>query len=196
MHEVAQLLTYGLQNARAGLELVKAALEQNPGCSAELWNMLGDCLFELRRMGDARLAFERALAINPDDVRARYNLAFVHVVMREYRKALVRLAEGLALDRHGVYRERLLHKQNEVLALLVQQSHKRYLGQVDRLAGQGTVGSQRGDLNRDQVGTRSFASNCGSSSNLGQRRSTRAIGFRMMRAMNAWQASINSGTLL
>src|SRR5262249_50338827 len=51
------------------------------------------------------------------------------------------------------------------------------------------------ELNRDQVGTRSFASNSGSSSNLGQRRSIRAIGSRLMRAMKAWQAAIKSGTL-
>src|SRR5262249_50263178 len=52
-----------------------------------------------------------------------------------------------------------------------------------------------GGLNRDQVGTRSLASNSGSSSNLGQRRSIRAIGSRLMRAMKAWQAAIKSGTL-
>ncbi len=40
-------------------------------------------------------------------------------------------------------------------------------------------------LNRNQVGTRSFSSNSGSSSNLGQSRSTRAIGSRLMRAMKA-----------
>src|SRR5262249_35569861 len=50
-------------------------------------------------------------------------------------------------------------------------------------------------LNRDQVGTRSFASNSGSSSNLGQRRSTRATGSRLMRAMKAWQAPSRSGTV-
>src|SRR5262249_40917545 len=52
-----------------------------------------------------------------------------------------------------------------------------------------------GRLNLDQDETRSFASNSGSSSNLGQRRSTRAIGSRLMRSMNAWQAAIKSGTL-
>ena len=41
------------------------------------------------------------------------------------------------------------------------------------------------ELNRDQVGTRSLSSNSGSSSNLGQSRSTRAIGSRLMRAINA-----------
>jgi len=50
-------------------------------------------------------------------------------------------------------------------------------------------------LNRAHGGTRSLASNSGSSSNFGQRRSTRAIGSRLMRSMKAWQAAINSGTL-
>src|SRR5262249_38551371 len=62
-------------------------------------------------------------------------------------------------------------------------------------AGLGNVRITGQDLNRDQVGTRSFASNSGSSSNLGQRRSIRAIGSRLMRAMKAWQAAIKSGTL-
>ena len=41
------------------------------------------------------------------------------------------------------------------------------------------------ELNRNQVGTRSFSSNSGSNSNLGHSRSTRAIGARLMRAINA-----------
>ena len=42
-----------------------------------------------------------------------------------------------------------------------------------------------GWLNPDQVETRSFSSNSGSSSNLGQSRSIRAIGSRLIRSMNA-----------
>lgn len=126
--------------------MAKAALEHNPACSADLWNMLGDCLFLLGRRSESRLEFERALEITPDDVRARYNLAFAHVAAREYQQALVRLAEGLALDRHGTYREQLLHKQGEVLALLAQQNQQRYLGLVDRVAGSGTAGTLAGGL--------------------------------------------------
>jgi tetratricopeptide (TPR) repeat protein len=135
MNEVAHFLTFALRDAKAGLEMSRTALRLNPACSADLWNMLGDCLFYLKRVDDGRLAFERALAINREDVRARFNLAFVHVEAKEYAQALARLAEGLALDRTGVYRDRLLQKQTEVLALLDLQNQRRYLGQANRVTG-------------------------------------------------------------
>ncbi len=113
------------------------AIEHNPGSCAELWNMLGDSLYELGRIEEARLAFERALLINGDEVRARYNLAFVHVLENEHQRALVQIAEALALDRRGAYRDRLLQKQHEVLGLLALQNQRRMLGQVDRVAGLG-----------------------------------------------------------
>jgi hypothetical protein len=79
------------------------------------------------------LAFERALAINSDDVQARYNLSFVHAARREYREALVYLAEGFALDRAGAFRQSLLKQQNEVLSLLDEQRIHQIQRQVDRL---------------------------------------------------------------
>jgi tetratricopeptide (TPR) repeat protein len=137
MNEAANFLTFGLQNPQAGLAMARAALEHNPACSAELSNTLGDALFALGRVGEAPLAFDRALAVNPDDVRARLNLAFAHAAAREYREALVRLAEALALDRPGAYREGLLQKQAEVLQLLDQQSRHHFQGQIDRVVGAG-----------------------------------------------------------
>jgi tetratricopeptide (TPR) repeat protein len=137
MNEVAHFLTFALGNAKAGLEMAREALRLNPACSADVWNMLGDCLFYLKRLREARLAFERALAISSDDVRARYNLAFVHVEAKEYGQALARLAEGLALDRSGGFREGLLQKQAEVLGLLAQQNQRRYLGLANRVASTG-----------------------------------------------------------
>lgn len=138
--EVAQFLAFGLRDPRAGLAVARLAVARNPGCSAELCDTLGDCLFELGRVADARRAYERALAVNPDDVRARYDLAFVHARQRAYPRALVRIAEALGLDRHGAYRDRLLHKQTEVLGLLAEQQQRRHLGQVDRVAGVATPG--------------------------------------------------------
>jgi tetratricopeptide (TPR) repeat protein len=135
MGEVSEFLTFPLRNPRAGLEMAREALRLNPACSADLWNALGDSLFELGRSAEARRAFERALAINGDDIRARYNLAFVHAQASEFSQALVRLAEGLALDRTGAGRERLLKKQTELLGLLDQFNQRRSLGQADRLTG-------------------------------------------------------------
>jgi tetratricopeptide (TPR) repeat protein len=145
MIEVAHLLTFALGHPKAGLEMAQEALRFNPACSAELWNMLGDCLFYLKRLREARLAFERALAISSDDVRARYNLAFVHVEAKEYREALARLAEGLALDRPGGFREGLLRKQTEVLALISQQNQRRYLGLANRVTSTGPGPSTNAD---------------------------------------------------
>jgi tetratricopeptide (TPR) repeat protein len=143
MSEVAHFLTFTLGNAKAGLEMARAALRHNPGCSAELWNILGDCLYYLGRMRDARVAYEHALAINTNDVRANYNLAFVHIEAKEYHQALVRLSEGLALDHTGGFRERLLEKQREVLNLLALQNQRRCLGQANRVASI-SRGSTRG----------------------------------------------------
>jgi tetratricopeptide (TPR) repeat protein len=139
MTQVGNFLTFALRNPKAGLEMARAALQHNPACSADLWNLLGDSLFVLGRVGEARIAFERALAINGDDVRARYNLAFVHVEAREYAQALARLAEALALDRDGALRQELLNKQAEVLSLLDHDNQRRHLGQVDRLTGLGVT---------------------------------------------------------
>ena len=60
-------------------------------------------------------------------MRARFNLAYVHTQLQEYPAALGRLAEAFALDRTGEYRERLLQKQQEVLALLARRHQQEYL---------------------------------------------------------------------
>jgi hypothetical protein len=45
--EVSQFLTVSLRDPKAGADMAKVALELNPACSAELWNALGDALYEL-----------------------------------------------------------------------------------------------------------------------------------------------------
>jgi tetratricopeptide (TPR) repeat protein len=134
MNEVAHFLTFSLRSPAAGLEIVKAALACNPSCSAELWNMLGDSLFALGRLEESRQAFLRALRVNADDVRARYNLAYVHARTREYAWALQRIAEALALDRRGTYREGLLQKQSEVLGQLTQRQQQESLRITNRIS--------------------------------------------------------------
>ena len=56
-----------------------------------------------------------------------YNLAWVHTRERDYPAALMRIAEALALDKTGEYRERLLQKQQEVLGRLAQRHQQEYL---------------------------------------------------------------------
>jgi hypothetical protein len=53
--------------------------------------------------------------------------AWVATRERDYPTALGRIAEALALDKTGEYRERLLQKQQEVLARLTQRHQQEYL---------------------------------------------------------------------
>jgi tetratricopeptide (TPR) repeat protein len=134
MNEVAHFLTFNLRDALAGLEMARAGLACNPACSAVLWNILGDSLFELGRVEESRQAFLRALRINPDDARAHYNLAIVHTRAREYEAALRRIAEALAVDRAGIYRDRLLQTQSEVLAQLAWRHQQESLRTANRVS--------------------------------------------------------------
>jgi tetratricopeptide (TPR) repeat protein len=134
MNEVSQFLTFSLRDAAAGLEMARAALARNPSCSTELWNMLGDSLFELGRIEESRQAYLRALQINPEDPRAHFNLTFVHLRTKEYTECLRRTAETLALDQPGSYRDRLLRTQSEVLARLTQHRQQEYLQMANRIS--------------------------------------------------------------
>ena len=131
LNEVSMFLTFSLRDPKAGVDLAKVALALNPTLSSELWNTLGDGLFEWGRTAEAGSAYRRALQFNDNDVRARYNLAWVYQRERDGPAALQVLAEALALDKTGEYRERLLQKQSEVLALLAQRHQQEYLRMVN-----------------------------------------------------------------
>jgi tetratricopeptide (TPR) repeat protein len=127
LSEVAQFLIFSLRDVKAGIDLAKVALGLNPTCSSELWNVLGDGLFEWGRYAEARSAYAKALEVNHSDVRARYNLAWVHQREKNFPAALEVIAEGLSLDKMGQYRERLLQKLQEVVAQQVQRHQQEYL---------------------------------------------------------------------
>ena len=78
LNEVSQFYTFSMLDPKAGANLARIALSLNPTCSADLWSTLGDALYEWGRTAEARGAYEKALAINARDVRARFNLAFCH----------------------------------------------------------------------------------------------------------------------
>jgi tetratricopeptide (TPR) repeat protein len=132
--EAANFLTFGLRDARAGAEMARAGLELNPSCSPELWNAYGDALFSLGQIDRAHTAYERALAVNADDVQARYNLAWVFLHRKEHGEALRVIAEALARDRRGQYRERLFQKQAEVLADLGRRAQQEMLTLMNRVS--------------------------------------------------------------
>jgi tetratricopeptide (TPR) repeat protein len=127
LSEVAQFLIFSLRDVKAGIDLAKVALALNPTCSPELWNVLGDGLFEYGRFAEARSAYLKALEVNSSDVRARYNLAWVYQREKNFPAALAMIAEGLSRDKMGQYRDRLLQKQSEVVAQQVQRHQTEYL---------------------------------------------------------------------
>jgi tetratricopeptide (TPR) repeat protein len=84
----------GARAVAAARDVVRDA----PG-RASAWTLLGALLAEARRPADARGAFARALDLDPDDVAARYGLAFAaaalgdhDVARRETERALARTA--------------------------------------------------------------------------------------------------------
>ncbi|HYV37229.1 MAG TPA: tetratricopeptide repeat protein [Gemmataceae bacterium] len=127
LSEIAQFLIFSLRDVKAGIDLAKVALSLNPTCSSELWNVLGDGLFEYGRYPEARSAYLKALEVNGSDVRARYNLAWVYQREKNFPAAMEMIAEGLSLDKMGQYRERLLQKQSEIVTQQVQRHQTEYL---------------------------------------------------------------------
>ena len=127
LNEISMFLTFNLRDVKAGIDMAKAALALNPTCSAELWNTLGDGLYEWGRTEEARSAYHKALAVNSTDVRSRYNLAWVYTRLKNYPAALEMIAQAMSLDKTGEFRDRLLHKQQEVLAQLTQKNQQEYL---------------------------------------------------------------------
>ncbi len=127
MNEISTFLTFQMRDPKSAIDMAKVALSLNPTCSAELWNTLGDALFEAGRNGEAASAYQRAAVLNDTDVRSRYSLAWVCARAKKYPEAMQHIAAALALDKMGQYRDRLLQKLNEVLAHLTLRIQREYL---------------------------------------------------------------------
>ncbi len=127
LSEVAMFLIFQMRDPKAGIDMAKVALSLNPSCSAELWNTLGDGLYEFGRTAEARGAYLKAQSVNQADIRSRYNMAWVYARERNYPAALVAVAEALGFDKTGEYHERLLQKQQEVLGQLRLRNQQEYL---------------------------------------------------------------------
>ena len=127
LNEISMFLTFSMHDPKGGMDMAKLALALNPTCSAELWNTLGDSLYEFGRTAEAKSAYHKALTVNSSDVRSRYNLAWVFARERNYPAALLTIAEALGLDKTGEFRDRLLHKQQEVLTHLALRNQQEYL---------------------------------------------------------------------
>jgi Flp pilus assembly protein TadD len=127
LNEISMFLTFSLRDLKAGIDMAKMALSLNPTCSAELWSTLGDGLFEFGRTEEARSAYLKALEVNESDVRARYNLSWCYAREKNFRAALDVIAEAMSLDKTGEYRERLMHKLQEIMQQLGQRHQQEYL---------------------------------------------------------------------
>jgi tetratricopeptide (TPR) repeat protein len=125
----AEFVGLQLHDYTSALELARAGIELNPYYSAWLWNVLGDCLYCLERFDAAHEAYLQAARIDPDDVRTNLNLAYTWLQRGQLDDALQAIARGLARDGDGIYRQRLLDKQQHVLATLA----VRTAGEHDRL---------------------------------------------------------------
>jgi hypothetical protein len=128
--EIAEFVGLQLQDYDAGRELAKAAVALNPWYSAWLWNVLGDVLFLAGRVNDAHETYLQAHRIHPDDPRTNLNLAYTYFEFGQYAAALESLAVAFAADVRGLYRQRLLEKQHQILGAI----SGRWLGEQERLA--------------------------------------------------------------
>jgi tetratricopeptide (TPR) repeat protein len=117
LSEAAEFLARRVNDYQAGLDVVTAALDLNP-INPDAWNTRGDCLFYLGRVDDADSAFRRALALDPGNVLAHYNLVYTLSHRRDYAGALAMVAEALFHDKSGANRDLLLQRQREILARL------------------------------------------------------------------------------
>ncbi len=133
VNEVATFLIFSLREVRAGIDMAKTGLGLNPN-SHELWNTLGEGLFDCGRIAEARQAYVKALQINTQDVRARGNLARVHEREHDYSSALACIAEALALDGGGFCRERLLSMQAEILKQVSQRHEQERIRMANRVS--------------------------------------------------------------
>lgn len=71
----------------------------------------------------------QAERIDPCDVRTNLNLAYTHLQASDLGLALDVIRRGLEADTRGLYRDRLLEKQRQVLVAI----SERWSGEQDRL---------------------------------------------------------------
>ena len=116
----AEFLTQQLGRHEEAVFLAREALEENPCHSAWLWNTLGNSLAALMEQQEAHASYERARSIDPKDPQSWYNLSCSRSWIGDYEGALTAIANALANDRSGSFREPLLRQQEHLLRLLSQ----------------------------------------------------------------------------
>jgi tetratricopeptide (TPR) repeat protein len=115
--EAAEFLIRHVADYATGERLARAAVALNPWYAPWLWNTLGDALFCLDRSDEAHQCYITARGMDAADVRTSLNLSYTYARSGDYREALEAVAAGLAHDRNGQFRDRLLEKQQQILQL-------------------------------------------------------------------------------
>jgi tetratricopeptide (TPR) repeat protein len=116
MGEIAEFLTRQVADYESARKMAEAALAVNPWYSVWLWNLLGDAVYAMDRFAEAHQHYLKAESMEPNDVRTALNLGYSYYELGQPDRALLALARGLAADNTGAYRDRLLEKQQQVLA--------------------------------------------------------------------------------
>ncbi|MBN3293001.1 CTR9 protein, partial [Polypterus senegalus] len=76
-------ISFNKKDYRGALAYYKKALRTNPGCPAEVRLGMGHCFVKLNKLEKARLAFSRALELNPKCVGALVGLAVLELNNKE-----------------------------------------------------------------------------------------------------------------
>jgi Tfp pilus assembly protein PilF len=114
---IGLFLANKLHEHDSALEVARGALLLNH-LAPDLWNLLGDCHFNIGDVAEAERSYREAVRLSPGHARGFANLAYVHLKREENAEALRMIGQALALDRSGEMRHELLHKQNEALDAL------------------------------------------------------------------------------
>jgi len=138
LQEIAGFLCYHLEDYEGALNMARETLELNH-ISPGAWNVVGDCFFYTDNLAEAAEAYEKARQVNPKDVRAVLNLAWVAMHEDRPGEALGLIATGLALDVTGEFREALLGKQEQVLARQSRKYSDDMLRGMNRIRGHGDL---------------------------------------------------------
>jgi peroxin-5 len=114
------VLFYGDEDFEKAVDCFNAALESSEtgivnrqGQVHLLWNRLGATLANSGRSEDAIAAYEKALTVNPNFVRARYNLGVSCINIGCYPEAAQHLLGALSM--HRVVEEQGLDKAREIV---------------------------------------------------------------------------------
>ena len=85
------------KNFLVGLARATAAVEERPRDPIP-HTYRGICLYELNKFSESLSAFEKAIAIDPDNAELLFNRGLVHLATRNFNMAILDFSEALKID--------------------------------------------------------------------------------------------------